>query len=66
MSDQSRIFSQPINISPADQFRTAVIEFLNGTLVDVAQIKGTSACLTVTKQLAEAAAEYGRGQKQTL
>jgi hypothetical protein len=66
VSGRSRIFSQRINISPADQFRTAIIKFLNGTLVDVAQIKGTSAYLTVMKQLAEAAAEYGRGQKQTL
>jgi hypothetical protein len=66
VSGQSRTFSQRVNISPADQFRTAVIKFLNGTLVGVAQIRGTSAYLTVIKQLAEAAAEYGRGQKQTL
>jgi hypothetical protein len=59
-------FSQRINTSYADELRTAVIKFLNGTLIDVAHIKGTPTCLAAMKQLAEAAAEYEPGQKQTL
>ena len=66
MSGQPQTFSQHINTSPADELRTAAIKFLNGTLVDVAQIEGTSAYLTAMKQLAEAAVKYGRGQERTL
>lgn len=59
-------FSQRIGTSPADEHRTAAIRFLNGSVVDVAQIEGTPTYLTAMKQLAEAAAKDGRGQERTL
>jgi hypothetical protein len=58
--------SQRINISYTDELRTAVIKFLNGTLIDVAHIKGTPTYLAAMKQLAEAAAEYEPWQKRIL
>ena len=59
-------FIQRISISCTDELRAAAIKFLNGTLIDVAHIKGTPTYLAAMKQLAEAAAGYEPEQKRTL